>query len=50
MDEKTILKTKNTKPSVYDNVKVWAAQGKHYPATVARIKDFKYMTKGENNN
>ena len=39
---KTIVKTQNTKPTVYKNVKVWASQGKYYPVTNARIKNFEY--------
>ena len=42
VDGKSVAKTPNTKPNVYKNVKVWAAQGKYYPASDARIKDFKY--------
>ena len=42
MDGKSVAKTPNAKPKVYKNVKVWAAQGKYYPASDARIKDFKY--------
>ena len=43
MDGKSVEKTKNENPSAYNNVKVWAAQGKYYPVALARIRDFKYM-------
>ena len=42
-----IVKPKSTKPTNYENVKVWAAQGKSYPAANARIKDFEYEQKGK---
>ena len=41
------MKTPNTKPTLYENVKVWVAQGKHHPVTNARIKDFKYESKSK---
>ncbi len=41
------MKTQNTKPTLYENVKVWVAQGKHYPVANARIKDFKYEPKSK---
>ena len=43
MDGKSVEKTKNENPTAYNNVKVWAAQGKYEPVALARIKDFKYM-------
>ena len=43
MDGKSVEKTKNENPSAYNNVKVWAAQGKYFPVALARIKNFKYM-------
>ena len=42
VDGKSAVKTANTKPTLYENVKVWAAQGKYYPASDARIKDLEY--------
>ena len=42
VDGKSVVKTQNTKPTLYKNVKVWVAQGKYYPVANARIKDFKY--------
>ena len=47
MDGKSAAKTTNTKPTLYENVKVWVAQGKYYPASDARIKDFKYENKSK---
>ena len=47
IDGKSILRTFNTRPTNYENVKVWAAQGKYYPVANARIKDFEYEQKGK---
>ena len=47
MDGKSAVKTENSEPTIYENVKVWAAQGKHFPVTNARIKEFKYEQKGK---
>ena len=43
MDGKSVAKTVNAKPTTYENVKVWAAQGKYYPASDAHIKEFNYQ-------
>ena len=42
VDGKSLAKTENTKPTLYENVKVWAAQGKYYPASKARIKELEF--------
>ena len=47
VDEKSVTKTPNTNPMIYENVKVWAAQGKHFPATNARIKELEYEQKSK---
>ena len=47
VDGKSAVKTANTKPTLYENVKVWAAQGKYYPASDARIKHLEYENKGK---
>ena len=47
VDEKSVAKTPNTNPMIYENVKVWAAQGKHFPATNARIKELEYEQKSK---
>ena len=47
VDGKSAVKTANTKPTLYENVKVWAAQGKYYPASDARIKEFEYENKSK---
>ena len=39
---KTIVNTPNDKPTTFKNVKVWAAQGKFYPAANARIRKLEY--------
>ena len=39
---RSVVKTQNTKPTLYKNVKVWAAQGKFYPAANARIRKLEY--------
>ena len=44
---KSVVKTQNTKPTLFKNVKVWVAQGKHHPVANARIKDFKYESKSK---
>ena len=43
MDGKSAVKTENSQPTLYENVNVWAAQGKYHPSTLARIKDLKYI-------
>ena len=47
VDEKSVIKTQNANPMTYENVKVWAAQGKHFPVTNARIKEFEYEQIGK---
>ena len=47
VDGKSEVKTKNTNPALYENVKVWTAQGKYYPVSKARIKDLKYEHKSK---
>ena len=47
VDGKSVVKTQNTKPTVYENVKVWVSQGKYHPVANARIKDFKYESKSK---
>ena len=47
VDGKSAVKTTNTKPTIYENVKVWAAQGKYYPVSDARIKDLEYENKSK---
>ena len=47
VDGKSVVKTQNTKPTLYKNVKVWVAQGKYYPVANARVKDFKYESKSK---
>ena len=44
---KSVVKTVNMKPTIYKNVKVWAAQGKYYPVTAAKIKDLEYVSNGK---
>ena len=44
---KSVVKTVNTKPTIYKNVKIWAAQGKYYPVTNAKIKDLEYVSNGK---
>ena len=46
IDGNSVTKTKNQNPTVYNNVKVWAAQGKYLPVSLAKIKDFKYINIG----
>ena len=41
------VKVPNALPTAYKNVKVWAAQGKYYSASDARIRDFEYEEKGK---
>ena len=41
------VKVPNALPTAYKNVKVWAAQGKYYPVSDARIRDFEYEEKGK---
>ena len=45
IDGTIVKKNKNTKPTPYENVKVWVAEAKHYPASKARIKELKYEQK-----
>ena len=44
-------KNVNTKPTLYENVRVWAAApvdvGGYYPTANARIKNLVYKQKGE---
>ena len=47
MDGKSVAKTQNTKPTLYENVEVWAAQGKYYPVSKARIKELEYEQKSK---
>ena len=47
VDGKSEVKTKNTKPTLYENVKVWTAQGKYYPVSKARLKELKYEKKSK---
>ena len=47
VDGKSEVKTKNTNPTLYENVKVWTAQGKYYPVSKARIKDLNYEQKSK---
>ena len=47
VDGKSAVKTANTKPTLYENVKVWAAQGKHFAASNAKIKEFEYQQKSK---
>ena len=42
VDGKSLANIENTKPTLYDNVEVWAAQGKYYPVSKARIKELQY--------
>ena len=42
IDGKSVWKTINSKPTHYENVKVWAAQGQFYPVSNARIKNLVY--------
>ena len=46
MDGKSV-KVPNALPTAYNNVKVSAAQGKYYPVSDARIRDFEYKEKGK---
>ena len=46
MDGKSV-KVPNALPTAYKNVKVWAAQGKYYPASDARIKHLEYENKSK---
>ena len=45
MDGKSVIQTHNNNPKLYENVKVWAAQGKYFPISNARIKEFEYEQK-----
>ena len=38
----SVVKNHNTKPTLYENVKVWALLGKYYPASNAKIKKLEY--------
>ena len=47
VDGGSLAKNHNPNPMQYENVKVWAAQGKHFPASDALIKDFEYEQKSK---
>ena len=42
VDGLSVTKTHNTKPTIYEDVKVWATQGIHYPAANALIRELEY--------
>jgi len=45
VDGKSAVKAENSEPTIYENVKVWAAQGKHFATSNAKIKEFEYQQK-----
>ena len=42
VDGESVIKTPNTKPTLFKNVKVWASQGIHYPVANALIRDLEH--------
>ena len=42
VDGLSVTKNHNTKPTIYEDVKVWASQGIHYPASNALIRELEY--------